>query len=459
MRNLENLEVKMENKDKGWFTGFGSVFSFTAEQNMKGKGFVLSSIIIGLLMMAAGIVIPVIMAYSQKSDYKESGGDNYNIENNIGDVDEAERMDAIVAVNEAGIEKDVLEGFLTLCGYENVKVEYTDKISGSDYQEFFEYCREKYERPVGIYIHTKDGALTFSYYIFEETGVSKDFISGFAESLQIFYKDIEYLEVGISEQDIELLSVPAWTSSGNADGEKQEFGVIIAQTVVPAIFSMLLFMMTVMYGQSITKVVMSEKSSKLMEVLLTSVKPYALISGKIAAMAVIAIAQMGIWIVLAIIGFVIGDKIGANIYADYQNYVTIIIDIIRESGTGFSVPALLFSVLMTVLGFFMYCVWAGFIASAVDKVDDVSTAMSLFQIPVILGFLISYMGSIMGLDTLITLSEYIAVVSPFVMPADLLMGKASLVGGIVSFFILAVFTLAMVWITGKVYKGKVFNRK
>ena len=99
MRNLENLEVKMENKDKGWFTGFGSVFSFTAEQNMKGKGFVLSSIIIGLLMMAAGIVIPVIMAYSQKSDYKESGGDNYNIENNIGDVDEAERMDAIVAVN------------------------------------------------------------------------------------------------------------------------------------------------------------------------------------------------------------------------------------------------------------------------------------------------------------------------------------------------------------------------
>ena len=140
MRNLENLEVKMENKDKGWFTGFGSVFSFTAEQNMKGKGFVLSSIIIGLLMMAAGIVIPVIMAYSQKSDYKESGGDNYNIENNIGDVDEAERMDAIVAVNEAGIEKDVLEGFLTLCGYENVKVEYTDKISGSDYQEFFEYC-------------------------------------------------------------------------------------------------------------------------------------------------------------------------------------------------------------------------------------------------------------------------------------------------------------------------------
>lgn len=449
----------MKSKDKGWFTGFGSVFSFTAEQNMKGKGFKLSSILIGLLIMAVGIVIPVIMAYFQKSDHEEVKDNNYNIEENIGDVKEAERMDAIVAVNEAKIEEDVLESFLTLCGYENIEIEYTDKISGDDYQEFFEYCQEKYERPVGIYIHTKEGSLTFSYYIFEETGVSKDFISGFAKSLQIFYDDIRYLEVGVSEQDIELLNIPAWTSSGNADGEKQEFGVIIAQAVVPAIFSMLLFMMTVMYGQSITKVVMSEKSSKLMEVLLTSVKPYALIAGKIAAMAAIAIAQMAIWIAMGVIGFVIGDKIGATIYADYQNYITMVIDMIRESGTGFSAPALLFAVLMTVLGFFMYCVWAGFIASVVDKVDDVSTAMSLFQIPVMLGFLISYMGSLMGLDTLITLSEYIPVVSPFVMPADLLMGKASLVGGIVSFFILAVFTLAMVWLTGKVYKGKVFNRK
>lgn len=459
MQKQERLEVKMENKDKGLFTGFSSVFSFTAEQNMKGKGFKLSCVLIGLLIMAVCIVIPIIMAYSQKSDYEESGGDDYNINENIGDIDEEERMDSIVAVNEADIEEGVLESFLTLCGYDNVKIEYTDKISGSDYQEFFEYCQEKYERPLGIYMHTEGETLKFSYYIFEKTGVSKDFVSGFAESLQMFYDDIKYIEVGVSEQDIEILNAPAWTTSGSANGDEQEFGVMIAQMIVPAIFSMLLFMMTVMYGQSITKVVMSEKSSKLMEVLLTSVKPYALIAGKIAAMAAIAIAQMAIWIALGIVGFLIGDKIGTNIYADYQNYIILVIDIIKDSGTGFSAPALLFAVLMTFLGFLMYCVWAGFIASIVDKVDDVSTAMSLFQIPVIAGFIISYMDSLIGLDTLIKFSEYIPVVSPFVMPANLLMGKASLGGGIVSFLLLAVFTLAMILLTGKIYKGKVFNRK
>ena len=166
--------------------------------------------------------------------------------------------------------------------------------------------------------------------------------------------------------------------------------------------------------------------------------------------------QVAAWVVLGIAGFVIGDKIGMNIYSDYSNYIFQIIDLIKDSGTGFSLQAVILAVLMTILGFFMYCVWAGFIAS---KVDDVSTAMTLFQIPVMAGFMISYIGSLLEMDTLIKVSEYIPVVSPFVMPADVLMGKASFVGGTVSFLILAVFTFGMVLLTGKIYKGKVFNRK
>ena len=42
------------------------------------------------------------MAFSQKSDHEESGDNNYNIEQNIGDVDESERMDSIVELVHAG---------------------------------------------------------------------------------------------------------------------------------------------------------------------------------------------------------------------------------------------------------------------------------------------------------------------------------------------------------------------
>jgi ABC-type Na+ efflux pump permease subunit len=132
---------------------------------------------------------------------------------------------------------------------------------------------------------------------------------------------------------------------------------------------------------------------------------------------------------------------------------------IQESGTGFSVKSVVLAVLMTLTGFVMYCVWAGFIASIVDKVDDVSSAMAIFQIPVMAGFMISYIGSLMEMDTLIRVSEYVPIVSPFVMPADVLVGKAGFVGGVISFLILLVFTLALILLTGKVYKGKIFNKK
>lgn len=449
----------MENKEKGLFTGFCSVFSFTAEQNMKGKGFKISSILIGLLVLAVCAAIPIIMAVSQQPE--DSGDDEYNIIENMGgeDIDEDEIMNAIVVVNDAGIDENILNNFIALCGFEDMETEYSDRNVDGEYREFSEYCTGKYERPIGIYIHMQDDTLKFSYYIFEGTGVSRDYVDGFAQSFGMFYNDMKYLDADVPEEDIEILNLPVWTNVTTADGEDREMGVIIAQMIVPAIFSLLLFMMTILYGQSITKIVMSEKSSKLMEVLLTSVRPYALIAGKIAAMAVIAIVQVAVWAVLGIAGFVIGDKIGTGIYPDYINYIELIIDLIRESGTGFSLQAVILAVLMTVVGFFMYCVWAGFIASVVDKVDDVSTAMTMFQIPVMAGFFVSYLGSLLEMDTLISVCEYIPVVSPFVMPADVLMGKASFAGGVVSFLILVVFTLAMVLLTGKIYKGKVFNRK
>jgi ABC-type Na+ efflux pump permease subunit len=75
------------------------------------------------------------------------------------------------------------------------------------------------------------------------------------------------------------------------------------------------------------------------------------------------------------------------------------------------------------------------------------------------GFMISYIGSLMEMDTLIRVSEYVPIVSPFVMPADVLVGKAGFMGGVISFLILLVFTLALILLTGKIYKGKIFNKK
>lgn len=443
----------MKNKEKGSFFGFTSVFSFTAKQNMKGKGFALSSIGIGVLIFAICLAIPVIMAFVQKPDDAES--DDYGIEEDFSEND----LDAIVVLDHYGIDKNLLTDFLQLCGFENTEVEFSDLNVDDAYGDFAKYCTGHYENPIGMSIDADEDKIEISYYIFEDTGIGKDFVQNFAEAFKNYYDTNKYIGAGMTETEILLVNTPVWTQVNSTDKDENEMGVVIARAIIPAIFSLLLFMMICVYGQSVTKTVMSEKSSKLMEVLLTSVQPYALIAGKIMAVASIAIVQLLGWLVLGCAGFFAGNVAAEHIYPDYQNYVFLITDMIKESGTGFSVQSMILAVLMTILGFFLYCVWAGFIASMVDRVDDVSTAMSLFQIPAMAGFMMSYIGSLLESDLLVKISEYIPITSPFIMPADVLLGKASFAGGLVSFVLLAVFTMGMIFATGKIYKNKIFYRK
>lgn len=447
-------------KKKGMFSGFSSVFSFTADQNMKGKGFKLTTVVIGLLILAVCAAISIIMAVAQKPD-ESSDTDNSVINEELQNAEASEIMDAIIISTDTDFDNARMEGFLELCELNDVKVESKkfDFTSESGSQEFYKYANETYKNPVGLNIAEKDDVLEFTYYLSKNGKVSDELISGLAEGFESYYENSGYENAGVIQSQTELLNMSSWTNVSSADSDGKDMGVVVAEMLVPAIFSLVLFMMTALYGQSITKVVMAEKSSKLMEVLLTSIKPYALIFGKISAMSLIAIVQMFIWIALGVVGFFAGDIIADRIYPEYTNYLFQIIDMIKESGTGFSMGAVIISLLFIVIGFLMYCVWAGFIASVVEKVDDVSTAMSLFQIPIMVGFMISYLGSLLEWKAVIKIAEYVPIVSPFVMPGDLLVGKTSVMEGVISLLLLAVFTFVMVLITGKVYKGKVFNKK
>lgn len=449
----------MENKEKGLFTGFGAVFSFTAQQSIKGKGFKLIAGIISLIVFAIAAIIPIAMANMQKP---EESVENTESDSHYG-LDDGEpndyNMDTIVVLNKGQLPIDILQDFIEQYWFENIDIEISDLMVEEEYKEFAEYCVGNYKNPVGLSIDMDENHIVFDYYLFTQTNVSKDEVELFANAFEGYYNDRKYLDSGLSYEDITVLNMPAWSKVNDADDEENELGVVLAQMIIPAIFSFLLFMMTSLHGQSVTKNVMSEKCSKLMEVLLTSVKPYALIAGKIVAIAAIALSELSVWIVMAVAGFFAGDRIALGIYPEYHNYVFEIIDFMKESGTGFSGGTLVIAVLMTMLGFFMYCVWAGLIAAAVDNVDDVSSAMSLFQILPAAGFMIGYVGSLAEMDGLIKVAEYVPLVSPFVMPANVLIGKTGILQGWISMLLLLAFSVILILITGKIYKNKVFRRK
>ena len=88
----------------------------------------------------------------------------------------------------------------------------------------------------------------------------------------------------------------------NTAEESDSEGSYIVKLLVPLFFAMTIYMAILLYGQSIGRSVVSEKSSKIVDVLLSSVRPDDLLMGKIFGVALSGVLQFSIWIIFALVG-------------------------------------------------------------------------------------------------------------------------------------------------------------
>ena len=99
-----------------------------------------------------------------------------------------------------------------------------------------------------------------------------------------------------------------------------------------------------------------------------------------------------------------------------------------------------------------YCVIAGFFGSFLRKTEDVASVMSVYTILVVAGFMVSYMGTLLEKKAIISVGRYVPICSPFMLPADILVGNMKLWESLLSLGILVLSTIIMIVATGKVYE-------
>ena len=440
-------------KKKGLFTGWKDVFSFTAAQNIKGGGYKASTIILGIVIAIAFSLISILMAVFQSDDTDNDA--IVNIEDGF-----EEGISEIFLVDSEVLDDEVLKNLITLSlsleGVVDEKLNVTlidesqknESIKGNDKAIIVEVAKQD-EKQIIFNAYASEGSALAD-------GVAEDYMDYVLTYINVY----GYQIAGVAPEDMLYFMAPYYTQSASVEESVENVGVMLTEMLVPMLFSLLMYAMILLHGQSVTKSVVAEKSSKLMEMILTSVKPYALISGKVLAVATMAMTQLFFWIICGVGGYMVGGVIAESINPDYTNYVSLVINAMTvENGDGaFTVGAVVISLIFLVVGFLMYCVLAGLVAATVSKMEDISTAMSLFQVPVIIGWLAAYFISFMDNDKLLTAVHLVPVTSPFILPADIILGKCSIVEGVVSLVILSATTFGLILITGKVYKGKIFNR-
>jgi ABC-type Na+ efflux pump permease subunit len=136
--------------------------------------------------------------------------------------------------------------------------------------------------------------------------------------------------------------------------------------------------MVLLYGQSMANSVLLEKTTKLMETILTAVHPVALMTGKLFATAAAAVIQLLIWLFSLIGGMVGGSFFVLKMIPDTSNTAVVVIREVSDEFISLSVPGILMSIVILALGFLLYLSISAVSGALASKAEDLNKTNIVF---------------------------------------------------------------------------------
>lgn len=420
---------------QGAFHGWTKVFRFTAVQSLKTTKIKMVTIILGIVLLLASLILNVVLSLAQgpspvQNVYIMNSSD---LEGDFSELLQTNKFSHVQTHFPAGSQQELI-----------------DSLNGAPYD-------------VAVLLTLENSSYRLKAILPRGTKLTRQHGKELLDEMENCVEKYKLQKAQVDPQVFELASVEGTSQVIAAGKAAKGEGELLMQTLLPMLVSLLLYAMILLYGQTIAKTVVAEKTSKLMETLLTYIRPYALITGKIAAMAVLALSQIAIWILCVLVGLWIGDLFGHILNPSYTNGMMVALQHLKTSGglSALSVSGVLLSLLALCLGFFLYCVIAGFLNSFASKPEDLSNTMGVFQALTIVSWLIAYFlplytvlrgGSVSGV------LSYIPFTAAFCLPADILVGNVSMTGALVALSLMAAVTLFFIFLTGRTYRNKVFYR-
>ncbi|MBQ9385223.1 MAG: ABC transporter permease [Ruminiclostridium sp.] len=237
----------------------------------------------------------------------------------------------------------------------------------------------------------------------------------------------------------------------------------IINSVVPMISSIILFVFIFAYSQLVGQAVAIEKSSRIVEYLLTSIKPLALIVGKVLAICCVSVMQFIIIILSGGIGFLISMPFGilSKISTASGETAAAMDGVINELGEAFSsFDGMVFVIMLVtfILGFLLFAGLAGLAGSSVSKMEDLAPAMQPLSIVGVLGFYLAYFPQVTGEENSFSaLARYLPISSPFILPSDYMLGKIGIPEALISIAVLAVTDILLMMFVAKVYEAIILH--
>ena len=249
----------------------------------------------------------------------------------------------------------------------------------------------------------------------------------------------------------------------NADVKLQTFRIDSDETsetsstlsyFIGIIMSFMLYMFILLYGQMVMTSSIEEKNNRVLEIVVSSVKPSYLMLGKIIGIGLVAITQILIWaIIIMSFTFWVMPSLVAGIAGGADPEMMAALGLLGDG--SYMLTLFVYLILFLVGGYLFYSSIYAAIGSAVDNIQDASQLQTFAVLPIIIGMVLA--PSVVG-DPMSSFATWVSIIpftSPMVMmariPFDIPVWQI-----ITSLVLLYATFLFMIWLSAKIYRVGIF---
>ena len=240
--------------------------------------------------------------------------------------------------------------------------------------------------------------------------------------------------------------------------ENYEFIKYLSTMLIP-VFIVPFFFLIIMVIQMIGAEINEEKSSKSMEIIITSVSPKIHFISKMITSNLYAVVQALLFVVYFIIGLFIRTKIsGLNLTESFGDNISGMIKTFMESGMLNDIlRAVPWVIIMLVLSFIAYSLLAGILASMTTNQEDFSQLQTPLMILIMVGYYIALMASTYEKSTFIIILSVIPFLSSIIAPVLLIIGQIGVVEILISILMLILTIFLLLKYGLRIYKVGILN--
>ena len=385
-----------------------TVMKFTMKDMLSKKAFIISTIII-LLLIVLGCNVPRIV--------KAIAGEHED--------------DVLLIVDKDNVFEGELEAL------EKVKSDYKIIVEDHSFDEIKEKIENSEIESALIIENEKEDSLKIRY-IVEDTTMMEEVPEDIVNLITTGYANKKISELGLTQKQLEAMN-PDFEFSLEQTKEERASGNVLVIMLISIVLFYAIYFAAYQVSSSIT----TEKTSKIIETLVTSTSPKSIVLGKTLGIGIIGLVQLCLIVATAVIS--------AKLFMDPE--------LISQAFDLSNITPFLavITVVYFLLGYLTFALLYALTGSTVSKPEDVQSANGPVAILAVVGFYLSYFSMFNPTSDINALAAILPISSPFCMPFRIMMGLADAKEIAVSIILLIVTIIVVAKVAIKIYSNAILN--